>query len=712
MKYTTLLGLLLFVIIAPIQTYAQKSFLDDADHAFFQEEKYHKAIEMYKKAYVKESGRDVKAKIIFQIAEAYRLTDLHEDAAVWYEKAIVAQYPDPIARYRLGEMKMQSGLYDEAIVEFQKYSALNPNDYKGGKGVKSAQQAQEWGDNPTNYVVEPVVLLNSEAYDYAPVFSSRKNDEIVFTSNREGSTGSKISDVTGNNFPDLYYSQRDRKGQWSEPILIGDGSKEGVNTTHSEGVATFNSRKSTMYFTRCEVQKKDYQGCQIYYAQKQGRSGFGKPELLEIASDSDIVAHPALSPDDKILVFAADFEGGQGGKDLWYIKQISRREWSEPINLGPEINTPGDEMFPFIRDNGDLYFASNGHVGMGGLDIFVAKQKGEGQWGDVMNMQAPINSSANDFAIVFEENENKGLFTTSREGGIGKDDIWAFSEPPIIFILRGQVIDIETKEPITAADVELTGTDGTSVIVQTRSDGTFEFGDKGNGEFYINGNTSYSLTVGKPDYLSARGKETTVGVEESKIFAHLYELQPISKEPIKLPDILYDFDAATLTPQAEDSLDYLYDILVDNPTIVIELLSNTDSRGSDSYNERLSQARAASAVAYLIKRGIDDERMVPKGMGKRNLLYTDAEINRLPTEEEREAMHQLNRRTEFRIISTDYEPKPEIPEIPKIDEEDMDEEYLDEGDMDEEYLDEEDMDDDGGVIEQEDTNEIEDGDEN
>ncbi|MEX2379497.1 MAG: OmpA family protein [Vicingaceae bacterium] len=664
MKFTTVLGFLLLFAIAPVHLHAQKSYLDDADHALYKEEKYHEAIEMYKKAYVKESGRDVKAEIIFKIGEAYRLSDQPEQAEVWFEKAIIAQYVDPIARLRLAEVKMQNGKYDEAMVEFQKYAADNPSDPRGKQGIEAAESAQTWMDNPTTYIVEPVVLINSEFYDFSPTFADKRNDELIFTSTREGSTGSDVSEVTGTNFSDLYYTQRDKKGKWSEPVLAG-GKESQVNTDASEGSAAFNSRRNTMYFTRCEVEKNGYKGCKIYQAGKQGQ-GFGTPEEIVIASDSAVVGHPALTPDDKILIFASDMEGGQGGKDLWYIKEEKRNQWSAPINLGPEINTSGDEMFPYVRSNGDLYFASNGHIGMGGLDIYVARNKGEGQWGEVDNMKAPINSSANDFALIFDGENNRGYFTSGREGGRGKDDIWEFSEPPVIFILKGEVRDIETGEPITAATVELVGTDGTTAEVETRSDGTFEFADKGNGEYYLNPNTSYNIAVSKNDYLSAKGKETTVGHEESKIFDHLYELQPITEEPIKLPEILYEFDDVKLTDQAKDSLEILYKTLVDNPNIVIELLANTDSRGSDTYNQKLSQGRAKSVVDYLVSRGIERERMIPKGMGESNLLISDNEINKLPTEEEREAAHQLNRRTEFRIISTDYVPRPEKPEVPDM----------------------------------------------
>lgn len=652
MKLSKAIGFVFLALLFSFQLAAQKSYLEDADKAMYEEEKYYEAIELYKKAYVKEKGRDVKAEIIFKIAEAYRLSDQTEQAAVWYDKSIIAQYADPIAHLRLGEMRMQNGNYDEALVEFQKYTAERPGDIRGKNGIEGAKKAQDWEDNPENYIVEPVVLINSEFYDYGPTFADKKNTEMIFTSTREGSMGNSTSEVTGDNFSDLYFTQRDKKGKWSEPVLV---EGEEVNTDASEGAAVLNDRRNTMYFTRCKVEKNSYVGCQILKAKKMGMK-FGQVEVIPIASDSAVIGHPALTPDDEILIFASDLEGGQGGKDLWYIKEESRGKWSAPINLGPDINTSGNEMFPYVRENGDLYFSSDGHMGMGGLDIFVARKKGEGQWGDVANLKAPINSSANDFSIIFDGDNDRGYLTSSRDGGRGRDDIWEFSKPPILFVLKVEVRDIETGEVLPAATVKLIGTDGTSVEKETAGDGRAEFADNGS-DSYINPNTSYSITVSKPGYLNAKGKETTVGISESKIFAHLYELQPISEEPIKLPDILYAFNDTALTDQARDSLDYLYKILVDNPTLVIELLANTDSRGSDSYNQRLSQGRASAAVNYLISRGIDPARMEPKGMGETNLLISDAEINKLATEEEREAAHQLNRRTEFRIIRDDYVPK-------------------------------------------------------
>lgn len=655
MKLGRLLGLVMFLLVAYVNVNAQRTYLDDANFALYEEEKYHEAIELYKKAYTKEKGRDVKAEIIFKIAESYRLSDETEQAAVWYDKAILAQYPDPISHLHLGNMKMKLGNYDEAIVEFQKYMAAKPGDPAGQKGIESAEKAQKWADNPTKYVVEPVILINSEFYDYSPTFVDRKNDELIFTSTREGSMGTEISEVTGDNFEDLYFTQRDNKGKWSEPVLV-----EGVNTEASEGGATMNSRRNTLYYTSCNFDKNGYFGCKIMTAKQQGNK-FGEATPIEIGNDSMIIAHPALTPDDKTLIFASDLEGGYGGKDLWYIKEEKRNTWSKPINLGSEINTKGDEMFPYVREDGTLYFASNGHVGMGGLDIFKAPKKAENQWGNVENLKAPINSNANDFAIIFDGNKDKGYFSSSREGGRGQDDIWEFLQPPILFALQGTVRNLETKEPLVAATVELIGTDGTKAVKETGADGTFEFAMDGE-KSYINPNTSYSIMVSKPGFLNARGKETTVGLTESRRFDHTYDLQPITKKAIKLPEILYEFDKTTLTPQAKDSLEVLYKILVDNPNIVIELRANTDSRGSDNYNLKLSQGRAESVVKYLISRGIEKERMVPKGYGETNLLISDAEINKLATEEEREAAHQLNRRTEFSILRDDYVPKTVIPE--------------------------------------------------
>ena len=637
---------------------AQKNYKQDADISF-SGFKYYQAIDLYKKAYTKEKSKEVKSEILFKVAECYRLKEDGTQAAVWYSKAITAKYDDPIALLYLADIYKSQGKYEEAIVEYNKFKAAKPGDKRADDGIKSSKDSKEWKDTPTKIVVNPMPLLNSEDYDFSPTFSSKKGDELYFTSTRQGSTGTEVSDVTGMNFDDIYFAKRDKKGKWSTPALLNAT----VNSTASEGSACLNSKKSIIYFTRCGVQKKGVMGCSIYSATKSGQD-WGEPELITIAQDTFTVGHPAISDDDNTLVFASNIPGGQGGKDLWYITYDKKsKKWSEPTNLGAEINTSGDEMFPFIRDNGELYYSSNGLLGMGGLDLFKAKSKGINQWTNPENLKYPMNSEANDFGIVYEEGQNRGLFTTSRTGGKGGDDIWEFYLPEVLFSLTGIVTDIETKKPIPGAKVKLIGTDGLSAEVITDDNGAFSFIENGAAR-YINPNTSYSLAVEKEKYLSAKGKETTVGLETSMKFEHTYELQPM-KGPIKLPLILYAYNSADLLPESKDSLNYLYNIMIDNPNIVIQLRSHTDFRGKDVYNEKLSQRRAQSCVDYVVKeKGVDAERIVAKGMGEKEplkmpdgTLLDEKYINTLKSEEEKEAAHQRNRRTDFKVLRDDYVPK-------------------------------------------------------
>jgi len=652
-------SLLALLVCFSLSTFAQKNYKQDADVAF-SGFKYYQAIDLYKKAYTKEKSKEVKSEILFKIAECYRLKEDGTQAAVWYNKAITAKYPDPVAILYVANIYKTQGKYEEAIVEFNKYKAANPSDKRSDEGIKSCELAKEWKDSPTRIVVNPMPLLNSEDYDFSPIFSDKKNQEIYFTSTRQGSAGSEVSDVTGMNFSDLYMSKRDKKGKWSEPSVLN----ETVNSPASEGAACLNGRRNTIFFTRCGVQNKGVMGCSIYTAKKAGQK-WGEPTLISVAQDTFTVGHPAISNDDLTLVFASNIPGGQGGKDLWYITYDKKaKTWSEPTNLGSEINTAGDEMFPFIRDNGELYFSSNGHSGMGGLDIFKAANKGVNQWAGIENLKSPMNSEANDFGIVFEPGKDRGFFTTSREGGKGGDDIWEFYLPPMLFSLEGIVKDVETEKPLANAKVKLVGTDGSSAEAITDENGNFSFIENGAAR-YINPNTSYSLLVEKEKYLNAKGKETTVGQEKSKKFFHEYALQPVENTVIKLPLIEYEFNKADLRPNSKDSLNYLYNIMVDNPTIVIELRSHTDFRGSAPYNQKLSQRRAQSCVDYLVKeKGVDPDRIKAKGMGESEPIkgasgemLTEKYIKGLKTEEEKEAAHQRNRRTDFKVLSTDFVPK-------------------------------------------------------
>ncbi|MCB0400455.1 MAG: OmpA family protein [Flavobacteriales bacterium] len=659
MKNIKIISVFALVMLFSMAANAQKNYKTEADVAF-SGGKYYLAIEMYKKAYTKETKGEVKSEILYKIGECYNNKNDGKQAAVWYNKAIKAKYDDPIAIFKVAEIYRSEGKYEEAMAEYKKYKAANPSDKRADMGIKSCEMAKEWKDNPTRFVVNPMPLLNSEDYDFSPVFSDRKNEEIYFTSTRQGSAGEAVSDVTGMNFSDLYVSKRDKKGKWSEPVVLN----ETVNSPASEGASCLNEKRNVIYFTRCGVEKKGIMGCQLMMAKKAGQN-WGDAEVITVTEDTFTVGHPAISPDDNTLVFASNMPGGQGGKDLWYITYDKKaKTWSEPTNLGSQINTPGDEMFPFIRDNGELYFASNGHEGMGGLDIFKAASTGVNQWSGVENLQSPLNSEAHDFGIVFEPGKDRGFFTTSREGGKGGDDIWEFYLPPKLFSLEGVVKDLETGNVLANALIKLVGTDGSSAEATTDANGNFAFVENGPDARYINENTSYSLVVTREGYLVAKGKETTVGLDASKKFFHEYALQPFKDVVIKLPLIEYEYNKADLKPNSKDSLDYLYNIMVENPTIIIQLRSHTDFRGSATYNQKLSQRRAQSCVDYLTKeKGIHPDRIVAKGMGESEpikgpggVLLDEKYINALKSNEEKEAAHQRNRRTDFKVIGDNFVP--------------------------------------------------------
>lgn len=664
MKLFRLITCLSISLILALPAVAQKNFAKDADAAF-RNEAYYTAKDLYKKAYPKVPKAEEKARIIYQIAECYRLMTDANQAEVWYGKAIKAKYKDPVVHLRLAEVLKEQGKYAEALKAYNKYKERNPGDKRAEDGAKACELAQEWKDNPTRIEVNPEVLINSKQYDFSPTFADKKKKTVYFTSSREGSTGSRQDYRTGESFSDIFQSTIDKKGKWSEPVPVAG---DDLNSEHNEGAVTLNKKKNRIYFTRCPNIKNQNLGCDIWYADKKGQ-GWGGATKMELKPDVDTadqisVGHPAISPDDKFMIFASDMGGGQGGKDLWITKYDKKaKTWSKPENLGPGINTPGDDMFPYIRDNGDLYFASNGHMGMGGLDIFKATLAGEMKWENVENLKYPINSPWHDYGIMYYGDENRGYFTSNRAGGKGQDDIYNFSEPPLLFSLQCVVYDKDTRKPVSNANIKVVGTDNSSYTVQTDDNGGFNFELNGE-DRYINEATTYSIQVDKTDFLVAKDQISTVGLEESTTFIKEFYIQYASKEVvIKLPEVRYAYNKADLQVIAgevnsKDSLNDLYETLIQNPTIIIELQAHTDHRGSATYNRKLSQARAQSCVEYLISKGIPAERLTAKGYGedKPRAGLTPADISKMKTKEEQEAAHQKNRRTEFIVLSFDYKP--------------------------------------------------------
>ena len=492
----------------------------------------------------------------------------------------------------------------------------------------------------------------------------------MFTSAREGSTGKETDKWTDQNFSDLWVAKKDRKDEWSAPVLFDNS--ENINTKANEGSATLNSKFNTIYFTRCSNDAQKESGCQIYRSKRSGRN-WGKAEMVEIKGIDTMstIGQPTISKRELVIYFSADRKGGLGGKDIWVAFRDSKTEgFGRPMNLGEVINTPGDEMFPFLRNDTTLFFASDGHGGMGGLDIFVTTIDTAGNWGEPQNLKYPINSTMDDFGIIFHPEEEYGYLSSNRKGTRGKEDIWYFIEPPLEFTLSGTVRDDRTLMYVEEASVKLVGSSGISVTTLTNENGFYSFGKS-----QMEPNTTFEIIVAKPNYFNAKGTITTVGVEFSKDFEKDFMLQPIPEEPVVLPEILYDLAKWDLKPQYQDSLQGLIQTLRDNPNLVIELAAHTDTRDTEERNDILSQRRAQSVVDYLIIRGIEPQRLVAKGYGEHvprtlkkdivrdGFLFTkgtvldDDYINSLSSTREKEAAHQLNRRTEFRVLRKDYVPQ-------------------------------------------------------
>lgn len=634
--------------------YSQKDFTKEADDAF-REEKYYKAIELYKKALTKEKSNDRKVDFFFKIGECYRLTEDTEQSQEWYEKAIKANYPDPIAILYFADAIKAIGKYDEALIQYKIYSEKVSDDSRGTAGIKSCELAKKWKDNPGNFEIKNEALLNSVSYDFSPAFADKKYEMMIFSSSREGSTGKDVSERTGETASDLYYSLRDKKGVWGAAALLNPM----LNTENEEGAAVVNSKKNYIYFTRChpKVEKSKEIICHIYGAKKVGQKWDGV-EIIPLMPDSINVGNPALSPDDNIMIFVAnDMTGGVGQRDLWYSKyDAKQKKWQEPVNLGNEINTSGNEMFPYLHEDGTLYFASDGHAGMGKLDIFKAEKLGPEKWSKVENLKSPINTAQNDFGIIFEGKTTKGYFTSDRPGGKGADDIYSFFVPPITFALDIKVYDADTKKPIEGAIVKLSY--GSSAELKTDKTGYCAFETNAKKERIIKENMSCQIFVSKEKFLNGKEEINTVGVRKSTRFYKEIFLQNISEptKEIRFPEVLYDLGKWELGLESKDSLNFLYQILIDNPNIAIELAAHTDSRPIPMTNEVLSQKRAEECVEYLIEKGISADRLIPKGYGASRLLISDKEIAKMKSSQEKDAAHQKNRRTVFRVIRSNYLP--------------------------------------------------------
>lgn len=710
------LGVLLIVLSLSIfPTYAQEKSSDtepkeklhkDVEKAYdaYDAQEYSLAIELLKKALGEVKGREDKSTVLFKIGECYRNINDYKYAENYYLKAAKLGYKDPVAQLYYADMLKAQGEYEEAIVAYQEFKQENPTDRRGEIGIESTKKAIEWMDSPGRYQVDLMRDINSDGYDFSPSYAGKRADdnEIIFTSTREESVGKKEDGWTGGSFMDIYTTSAERKGKsrgrrgaqeeqegpvspaslkWSTPTLLDE---EIVNTKDHEGSAVFNSRRKDLYFTRCMNVKDRKLGCGIYITEKLG-TNWKEPEQVIIGTDTSAnVGQPALSVDDKILYFVSDAYSTKGGHDI-FMTTFDRRAktWKEPTNLGSKVNTDRDEYYPFVGGDGYLYFASNGLPGMGGLDIFRIKLGEDGMPAadaEAENLQYPINTSFDDFGLIFQGDKDEVGFLTSNRKGSKNDDIYGVVKTPLVFELEGVVTSSKNGQPVPQATVKLDGSDGTSVIVNTDKDGYYIFDrDK------LNDDVQYTLTFEKQKFLTNTASTTTIGVDLSafeyipsgNVFLHKLTVNKVIdpiEVPIVLPNVFFDLGKWDLRPEARASLDSVVIILNNNPTIVIELRSHTDYRDSEQSNKVLSQHRADTCVSYIASKGIPADRMVPVGMGESDPFVvpegykgygagqmeegkqlTESYIKTLSPEKQ-EIANQINRRTDFKVLRDDYKP--------------------------------------------------------
>ncbi len=656
MKIHTLSVCFILLLLSASVVNGQSRRIERANQAY-EDGEYHKAIELMRDAYTSISDFDTRSEMIFRIAMSYHKLRNPRQAEMWFSHAVNRNYPDPLVHLYYAQALKMNEKYDEALEQFKKYNDLVPDDPRGENGIESSRLAKEWIENPTPYVVEEMKFFNSRYSDYSPAFARDDYRVVYFTSTRENDISDRKHDVTGEYFANIFESRRDRQGRWSTPSPV-EGN---INSEFEEGTPSFNGDLTAMYFTSCRV-TRGVAGCHIYVSNLR-RDRWDRPQRLDILDDTVLVAHPAVSPDELTLYFVSDMPGSYGEKDIWKVTRRSVGDsWGSPQNLGPEINTTGNEVFPFVHPDGTLYFSSDGHTGLGGLDIFKANRDEDGEW-EVKNMGYPVNSPADDFGIVFENETERGYFSSNR-GRANTDNIYSFHLPPVVINAGGVVTDIDSGEPLPESVVTMVGSDGTIMEMNTGENARFRF-------TMLRPDVEYIFLASMDGYLTERVAVSTKGLERSRDFEVNIEIQSYEK-PIELPNIFYDFAMWDLRPESREALDGLVQTLKNNPNIVIELAAHTDSRGGREFNLELSQKRAQSVVNYLIENGIEPDRLVARGYGDARPKVVDRQIseeypflpegqtlteefiNSLETEEQREAAHQINRRTEFSVLRDDY----------------------------------------------------------
>lgn len=635
--------------------------LSEAD-AQFQRGEYYDASVTYKKVYNKlrkKEERPQRGEVAFKMGRCYRLLNMSARASATFQNALRYEYPDSTTHFMLAQALHADGKYAAALRSYDKYLEFCPDDSLAINCAEGCRTAQEIRVRGSRYVVKQAKLFNSRRADFCPMYLGADCDQIYYTSTTEKATGDKKSEITGMKNADVFFSKKNEKGEWERPEPV-EGE---LNTEFDEGIVAFSPDAQTMYLTKARRELNAPTSVEIYTSTRSDAK-WSAPVKFEITADTlSTFGHPAVSPDGEYLYFVSDMPGGYGGKDIWRISLKERQ--GSLVNLGPDINTEGNDDFPYVRSDGSLYFSSDGHPGMGGLDIFRATAVGDPadlRW-KVENMGFPINSAGDDFGITFGKGED-GFFSSNRGDARGYDHIYSFEYDPVRITIEGLVMD-KDEEPVKNAIIRIVGNDGSNQKEVARDDGSFSFA--------LQRGVKYVMLAGAKGYLNQKQEFASDSTMEDANYWVEFILPSISK-PSVVENIFYDYDKADLRPESKTALNELIAVLHDNPNVTIEMASHTDRWGSDAYNINLSERRAKSVVDYLVENGISRDRLQPHGYGKSRPKTVTKRIARLYpqfkegdilteefiktlSEEDQQAADQINRRTEFSVLSLTYNMK-------------------------------------------------------
>lgn len=635
--------------------------LSEAD-AQFQRGEYYDASVTYKKVYNKlrkKEERPQRGEVAFMMGRCYRLLNMSARASAAFQNALRYEYPDSTTHFMLAQALHADGKYAAALRSYDKYLEFCPDDSLAINCAEGCRTAQEIRARGSRYVVKQAKLFNSRRADFCPMYLGADCDQIYYTSTTEKATGDKKSEITGMKNADVFFSKKNEKGEWERPEPV-EGE---LNTEFDEGIVAFSPDAQTMYLTKARRELNAPTSVEIYTSTRSDAK-WSAPVKFEITADTlSTFGHPAVSPDGEYLYFVSDMPGGYGGKDIWRISLKERQ--GSLVNLGPDINTEGNDDFPYVRSDGSLYFSSDGHPGMGGLDIFRATAVGDPadlRW-KVENMGFPINSAGDDFGITFGKGED-GFFSSNRGDARGYDHIYSFEYDPVRITIEGLVMD-KDEEPVKNAIIRIVGNDGSNQKEVARDDGSFSFA--------LQRGVKYVMLAGAKGYLNQKQEFASDSTMEDANYWVEFILPSISK-PSVVENIFYDYDKADLRPESKTALNELIAVLHDNPNVTIEMASHTDRWGSDAYNINLSERRAKSVVDYLVENGISRDRLQPHGYGKSRPKTVTKRIARLYpqfkegdilteefiktlSEEDQQAADQINRRTEFSVLSLTYNMK-------------------------------------------------------